>query len=153
MRLYLNLGRRYLEWDYSKLQNQQSWYCIRQRGGMLPGIQGKWGQPGWGEWGRARPPKRRARYAVNYQQRRGQPPHGGPIGHRVRITNAFSVPYKCPLAMRVNIMNIIKPSCTVTSLSCLFICFRRINQMVINHLHSSSDVRHRRVWHRYILWW
>jgi hypothetical protein len=36
-------------------------------------------------------------------------------------------------------VNIIKPSYVLNSLSCLFVCFRKINHMAINHLHSSSD--------------
>ncbi len=67
--------------------------------------------------------------------------------HRVRIINVFNVLYKCILTMHVYIVNAVEPSFVMIPLSCLFICFRRINHMAINHLHSSSDVRHRRVWH------
>jgi hypothetical protein len=66
------------------------------------------------------------------------------------LLNVFNVLYKCPLVVCVNIINVVKPSSTVIPLSCLFICFRRLNHMAINHLHSSSAVRHRHVWHKNI---
>jgi hypothetical protein len=53
----------------------------------------------------------------------------GPIVHRVSIALML-------LSMYVNI---IMPSSILNPLSYLFICFRRINHMAINHLHSSSD--------------
>ncbi len=59
----------------------------------------------------------------------------------------FKVLCKCSLSMHVNIIDIIKPLCTVNSMSYLLICFRRINHMAINHLHSSSDVHHHHVWY------
>ncbi len=50
----------------------------------------------------------------------------------------LDIPCKCYLVMRVNIINIIRLSCILNSLSYLIIYFRRINHMAINHLHSSS---------------
>ncbi len=48
-----------------------------------------------------------------------------------RVSNVLTL-----LSIRVNI---IEPSCMLNPLSYLFICFRRMNHMVINLLHSSSD--------------
>ncbi len=53
----------------------------------------------------------------------------GPIVHRVSIALMLLSAY----------VNIIMPSSILNPLSYLFICFRRINHMAINHLHSSSD--------------
>jgi hypothetical protein len=59
----------------------------------------------------------------------------------------FNVLCKCSLSLCVDIIDVIKPLCTMISSSYMLICFRRINHMAINHLHSSSDVRHHHVWH------
>jgi hypothetical protein len=59
-----------------------------------------------------------------------------------RVSNFCEwLPFLC-----VNSIQCSKTPYSNTSLSYL-LCFRRINHMAINHLHSCSDVRHCRVWH------
>ncbi len=56
------------------------------------------------------------------------------------------------ITLCVNIINILR--CCVHVSHCLIcFCFRRINHMAINHLHSSSDVCHRHDWHNSVLHW
>ncbi len=152
----LNIVKDWLRYGASILSHTS---CIQQKGGMLPGAQGKWGQPRWGGWGRARPPRREqdkkltassgGKNSTMEWEEDGKKGHAwqrGPIVHRVRIINVRNILVNAH-CHTCRYHRCFKTLCTVISLSYLLFCFKRTNHMAKNHLHSSSDVCHRHVWH------
>jgi hypothetical protein len=122
---------------------------------MLPGTLGKWGQPGWGGVEEGPGPPNREQDKQLTAIREGdnsimEREEGSGVTKRTHHAQSedYLMFYElciCPLSVHADIIDIIKPSCTMISLSCFINCFRRINHMAINHLHSSSDVRHHHV--------
>ncbi len=122
-----------------RLHSLSHGYSALQRGRVLPGTWGKWGQPEGRGWGRARPQDKERDKQSNPSKEGGnmeQEEEGkkspawqrGPSMHRVSIV-------KKPLSMYSNVNWVIN-----NVRSCLFQENKSCG--IETHLHSSSDVHH-----------